>query len=93
MSDPLAGACRGCQATFDRLDVALAASVNMEVEITGADARPAKLHALAAVASWWLDRTVTQFKERDRGLEASIVCLERVFEEQGSDTFGRSRLT
>ena len=80
------GDCPGCNQMFDKLDALATAAVNHEVETLGMDMRTAKLHVLAAVESWWLDRSLRLFANRDRGIDAVMLCLENVFHEQGIRT-------
>jgi hypothetical protein len=79
----LAGDCEGCARTFGKLDALLDAAVDYEVDVTGHDRRAARLHVLAAVESWWLDRSLGLFLDRARGLRAVNLCLLNVFREQG----------
>lgn len=81
--------CPGCDRTFDQLDVLFLACVHGERARSGDDDHTARLHVLAAVMSWWADRTLAQFPDRNEGAAAIGWCLLNVFDEQGFDLFRR----
>lgn len=76
--------CGGCQETFDRLDGLLGERVAEELAAAGGEGeRAATLHVLAAVLSWWADRSLRHFPDRAMGVLAITHAFMCVLHEQG----------
>jgi hypothetical protein len=80
---PIDTTCPGCRMTFGHLDALMAFSVDLEQGVTGCDERTAALHCLAAVLSWWMDRSLARFPDRDQGRRAVAQAIVSAYGEHG----------
>lgn len=83
----LAGECAGCAGTLADLAHVLERAVARErAGFEGMPPLPekdARLHALAAFLSFWLNATLDTFPNDGTGPKAARVCIRNVFAEQG----------